>query len=64
MVADRVRVYSRSAQPGMNILKHEREWLNMYRLGSKGYLWESDGMGAYTITEAEVGFTDGFWIFR
>jgi TNF receptor-associated protein 1 len=36
MVANKVKVYSRSAIPG-----------------SKGYLWESDGSGTYTIAEAE-----------
>jgi len=36
MVADKVRVYTKSALPG-----------------GKGYLWESDGLGSYTVSEAE-----------
>eukprot|EP00127_Corallochytrium_limacisporum_P003872 Clim_evm86s153 gene=Clim_evmTU86s153 len=36
MVATKVNVYSKSAEPG-----------------SKGYAWESDGRGKYTIAEAE-----------
>lgn len=36
MVGNKVKVYSRSAEPN-----------------SKGYLWESDGSGTYTIAEAE-----------
>ncbi|RKP04679.1 ribosomal protein S5 domain 2-type protein, partial [Thamnocephalis sphaerospora] len=36
MVGDKVRVYTRSAQPG-----------------SKGYCWTSDGLGSYTVAEAD-----------
>ncbi|KAI8052530.1 heat shock protein 75 kDa, mitochondrial-like protein [Syncephalis plumigaleata] len=36
MVGDKVRVYTRSAQPD-----------------AKGYCWTSDGLGAYTIAEAD-----------
>ena len=41
MVGDKVKVYTKSAQPN-----------------SKGYCWESDGLGSYTLSEAsnvEVG---------